>query len=153
MILPATIGDGTPRAIPMLINARPTVPTVPHAPMSTPISSRIITASNDWAIPESIPLKDLLPGMSKPKCDKRCNRTAEDQRDLRFRTANHHTDKNQHRRAHKADESMVKFCFMFVQQRPPPRSLFLRGEHSNTAPACSLSPCYRHTRLTVVRRG
>ena len=29
----------------------------------------------------------------------------------------------------------------------------LRGEHSNTAPACSLSACYRHTRLTVVRRG
>ena len=34
MMLPATIGDGTPRATPMLINASPTVPTVPHAPMA-----------------------------------------------------------------------------------------------------------------------
>ena len=37
-------------------------------------------------------------------------------------------------------------------QKRPPRSFLLRGEHSNTAPACSLSACYRHTRPRV-RRG
>ena len=44
MILPATIGDGTPRAIPMLINARPTVPTVPHAPMANETSPQVNAA-------------------------------------------------------------------------------------------------------------
>ena len=36
---------------------------------------------------------------------------------------------------------------------PPQLKTKKRGERSNAAPAGSLPPCCRHTRLTIVRRG
>ena len=61
-------------------------------------------------------VEDLLPGEAEVKREERGNRAAEDQRDLRFRAADHHADENQDCCARKTDKPVIKFDFFFANK-------------------------------------